>query len=532
MRISPKQLRTGFILLVTITITSVLMFHHYDDVSEITQGLNNTWKDTNFTSITSNLKIPSSKEFNDHLEVVVTSDKPEPQIKISNKHELFTTVYDIINQHDPKLPHFNKFKSGSRIPTLRANKDKPIFTKEFLSQFITIDDDQIQHMQTLHSSIITQFGNLSTTKEVYKGTGIVYVGGGRFNWFALMSIKTLRNLGSQLPIEVLIPNMGDYEEEFCTKTLPSLNAECNYLPDLLGEDLINYFKIGGYQYKSLAILTSSFENMLLLDADNLPISIPDRLFDSDVFHEKGLVSWPDFWRRSTSPNFYEIAGLKIQNLTKSGNPVNEETSLHQLQNTLTDPTSESGQLLINKTQHFQTMLLSLYYNIFGPQYFYPLLSQGAVGEGDKETFVAAALASQLSYHQVGRSVHAIGRHKKDGHFVGVAMGQFDPEQDYANHLNGKELKGPKMMFVHANYFKLHPEILRRQNALFEGSQRIRMFGPMKGFTGYDFELFQFKNMEFLICEFGVKMNTFKNENITQICDELGDHIQFLERTQA
>ncbi|KAK7679537.1 Golgi alpha-1,2- mannosyltransferase [Cerrena zonata] len=42
----------------------------------------------------------------------------------------------------------------------------------------------------------------------------------------------------------------------------------------------------------------------------------------------------------------------------------------------------------------------MYYNYYGPDYYYPLLSQGAAGEGDKETFIAAAHKLKLPYYQV------------------------------------------------------------------------------------------------------------------------------------
>ena len=54
------------------------------------------------------------------------------------------------------------------------------------------------------------------------------------------------------------------------------------------------------------------------------------------------------------------------------------------------------------------MLMTLYYNIFGPEIYYKLFSLGALGEGDKDTFAAAALACGEKYYQVASSIRTLG----------------------------------------------------------------------------------------------------------------------------
>lgn len=459
----------------------------------------------------------------------------EPQEVITDSKILYNRIFQIIKDSDPKLPAFNRYKSGARIPNIGFNDNSKIqFSKEYLSNFLQLNETELLAMKESHASIIPKFQNI-TTKDVYKGDGVVYVGGGRFNWLALMSVKSLRNMGSELPVEILIPNQQDYEPELCETIFPSLNARCLYLPKILGNETMSLLSFGGYQYKSLALLLSSFSNVLLLDADNLAAYVPDVIFRQEPFKSQGLVIWPDFWKRSTSPDYYTIAGINISDeRVLPGFTENDKkyTPLHHLKGSLLDPTSESGQVLINKETHLHDMFLALYYNSYGPKYYYPLLSQGVVGEGDKETFLAASVALKNTVFQVRRSVHAVGRFKKDGHFVGVAMGQFDPIQDHLNRIVPEdEKKGPRMLFVHSNFPKLHPVQLRQQRKLFEGDQRVRMFGPMKGLVGYDFELAQFRNMEHLLCDLKIKLDTFKKENYTSMCDEIHQHVLFLQKDQ-
>ena len=72
-------------------------------------------------------------------------------------------------------------------------------------------------------------------------------------------------------------------------------------------------------------------------------------------------------------------------------------SYHDCKGSIPEASSETGQLLINKNS-FQTLILAMYYNYYGPDYYYPF---SVKGEGDKETFIAAAHKLDLPYYQVG-----------------------------------------------------------------------------------------------------------------------------------
>ena len=91
--------------------------------------------------------------------------------------------------------------------------------------------------------------------------------------------------------------------------------------------------------------------------------------------------------------------------------------------------------MIRKSDHLGTILLSLYYNVNGPSWYYPIFSQKASGEGDKETFIAAANFYDLPFYQV-KSVTAVdGYHQPhDKGFRGVAMLQHDFVQDYGRQM--------------------------------------------------------------------------------------------------
>lgn len=229
-----------------------------------------------------------------------------------------------------------------------------------------------------------------------------------------ISLRMLRRTGSTLPVEVFLATPDDYDASVCDHIFPSLNAKC-----LIFQTIVHAAGTGvaltRFQYKIMALLFSSFETVLLLDSDAFPLTDPTYLFTSTPLTTHGLILWPDFWYPSESPYFFEIA------------------SIHPTPPLNARPATESGELLVHKPQHNTTLLLAAYYNYYGPDLYYPLHSQGAPGQGDKETFGWAAAATNSSFYIVHQPVVALGRSDSSGQFFGSAMAQHDPVADYELH---------------------------------------------------------------------------------------------------
>ena len=113
---------------------------------------------------------------------------------------------------------------------------------------------------------------------------------------------------------------------------------------------------------------------------------------------------------------------------------------------------------MSKTLHTATLLLTAYYNVYGPSHYYPLLSQGAPGQGDKETFLAAAMALDASFYTVVTSPATLGFHTDEGkNFKGTAALQHSPHPDYQYHALQNSSIDPKnipLAFVHAQTYKM------------------------------------------------------------------------------
>ncbi|KAL4801361.1 mannosyltransferase putative-domain-containing protein [Aspergillus unguis] len=327
-------------------------------------------------------------------------------------------------------------------PSVKVENTNPNNRPEMLDML----PEEVEEMRHAHTKFLDALSITTARLHYIPNTrGIIATAGGSYLPVLVISLRMLRRTGSQLPVEVFLANDREYEAFICDIVLPSLNARCVVLSHIL-DAIPKVIDIEKYQFKLFAMLFSSFEEILFLDADAFPLLPPESLFTNEPFKSKKMVTWPDFWASTVSSYYYEITS---QPLPKPG--------------TRPRRSSESGEILISKKTHARTLLLATYYNLWGPNYYYPLLSQGAAGEGDKETFVAAAIAVGEPYYQVTESIVAMGHRTGKNGLAGSAMVQFDPAEDYAFQTHStpsQKLKDPtdrpRPFFIHANFPKFDP----------------------------------------------------------------------------
>lgn len=357
--------------------------------------------------------------------------------------------------------------------------------------------------------------------NIFKGRGIVMVGGGEYFGPAIITLHMLRRTGSKLPVEVFVPDDEEYETEICDVYLKKLDARCIVLSHILdksalktgqGDDAV--MKITHYQLKSLALLLSSFSDALLLDSDSIPLSDPsETIFDMEPYQSKGMVIWPDFWRATESPKFWMIAG-------RSSFPSD-----------LPITSSETGQLAVNKATHLAPLLLAVYYNIYGPDHYYPLLSQGALGQGDKETFLAAAATLNATYYRVKTSPDKLGRN--DGlSEKGTAMVQHSAADDHRYHSSSSSSppshNSIRAMFLHSNTPKMNAGHLVDEGDLIgvDGETRLRLLGSKEASIkqfGFDIERSIWDLLVQTGCELQDVIEEWKSRE--SLCERLEEHHQ-------
>jgi len=353
------------------------------------------------------------------------------------------------------------------------------------ADLIKLEPEDVDELSRAHKWFVEEISRLDYPRPPYEvgSSGVVTSAGGHFLPEAIVMIRLLRRTGSKLPVDVFFQDEEEFEPEVCDTVLKDLNAECHVISKMLDADNVPHRRhnITRYQVKAFAMLFSRFDNILWLDADELPLLDPVKLFESEPYASRGLVTWPDYWFPTSSHLFYKIASVDTP-------PLGLRAS------------SETGQLLINKTKHLRTLELSAYYNYFGPSHYYSLLSQGAAGEGDKETFLAAAQALQADFWAVEASVSTLGYRRSDGSFHGVAILQADPALDYARTLSATVVNNVSIAFLHNGQFKPNAG---RYAPLWKNEVHTRTFGTkedMIGRFGEDLERNVWDDMLFTACE--------------------------------
>lgn len=498
---------------------------------------------------------------------------------------VFDTILPIMAESEPSIGYHLKSEGSDRIPNKFRlsskylprsygkngvlniayhdhDRTKPILSKDTLDECLYLPNEMFFSLKKSHKYFTSKMP-YSYEQNTYSGEGIMFIGGGKFSWLSLLSIENLRSAGSKLPIEVMIPRREEYEPQLCEVILPTLNARCVLLYEYIEIDDDSSFKLSGYQYKSLSLLVSSFEKVLFLDSDNVPVSNPDILFKMDPFTSHGMVLWPDFWKRVTHPLYYDLADFKITDkrvrnsfdkvtppefYTAANANVNKDIPLHDRLGSIPDLSTESGQIMINKKTHFKSLLLSLYYNVYGPRHYYPLFSQGGKGEGDKETFIAAAYFFGLPVYQVNHPVGVIGHWEERYH--GVGMIQYDPitdkqiEDKYRLQVSTENFhynedsfldffmnEEAKPMFIHSNYPKLDPiGLFTEEKLLNKNKEQWRLYSDQPN-VGFDFELRQWELMNKYFCnpKVPLKLNYITDSKILidSLCSNINSRLNFL-----
>ncbi|KAL8835978.1 MAG: hypothetical protein Q9170_003101 [Blastenia crenularia] len=323
----------------------------------------------------------------EHSQYIQLPKTPDT-LQLSHIWKTLQTIYDA-HPPQPLDLTLKTFASLSEFPPLDAIKTHT-----------TIATEDAQVARQSHVEVTKKL--FLYPSQLFSGQGIVILAGGRYTGFATTGLGMLREIGSQLPIEVWVKDQAEEREEWCTE-LAKEGVVCRRLSDYMDTELLEH----GYQLKISAIMFSSFEQILFLDADNVPVRNPDPIFTSKSFTDTGVVLWPDYWKHTGAPLLPYIVGL-------SDGP---SETLRE------DQTAESGQLVWDKKRHWKALCLAAYYNYYGPQHYYTMISQGWAGWGDKDTFLIALRSLRQDYYMVPHKLKTLF---VNGTSDGIGMLQADP----------------------------------------------------------------------------------------------------------
>ncbi|CAL8463979.1 g3514 [Coccomyxa elongata] len=221
---------------------------------------------------------------------------------------------------------------------------------------------------------------------------------------AYATIKVLREtLGCMLPIEIVFNGEREMDKRTCAKFEGDFRGvRCvdagafNWYPkhhrpvklrhdDSEGAkgaiaDQEGHKDHKGFQFKVFSLCyVTSFDEVLMLDSDNLPLRNPEYLFESAEYRGSGSLFFSDWWDILdwVKPEAYTAFGLQYPSFSR--------------------PTlaAESGQLLLNRNMHSDVLEWLWFLNSHADT-IYKLMY------GDKDTFsLAFHLAGKAEqYHQV------------------------------------------------------------------------------------------------------------------------------------
>ena len=428
----------------------------------------------------------------------------------NQRSRLWQQLHSLLEEYKPNCPP----------PILRGSAGTQRFdaVKETPRQnYVTNVDEILSPMQAAHDGFLHAIRSRKFDRAYVPGTiGIVTSAGGTYLPTFLVSLLLLRRTGSTLPVELFMKDRTEYEPSICETILPPLGARCLLLSDMFAgqESLLNIEDIEGFQIKSFAILFSSFEKLLWLDADCVPLHDPAVILYSEPFKSIGFVTWPDFWASSAAPVYF--------NISRQLEPLSTARQA-----------TEAGILLVSKKTHFSTLMLAAYYNYYGPDYYYILLDQGAPGAGDKDTFLHAAAAVNETFYSVSEPVVDLGNVSPWNPKFALNAGyiQADPIQDYSLTSQNKwrvkdpSISPPRAFFIHAGDPEFNPgkDLLGPKLEGFNGKPtRLWTYPPeaMKR-VGYDAERMFWEATISVACDMQPAFESWKSES--ELCEKVKEH---------
>jgi len=213
-------------------------------------------------------------------------------------------------------------------------------------------------------------------KDQYSGRGIVIAAGGdKYFTNAYVCVSMLRKLGCELPIQLWY--LGPDE---MTKEMQELVLHLNVT-------LVDAFEVrkqhparrlSGWELKPYSIAYSPFEEVMYLDADNVPVVDPTYLFDTPEYKATGSIFWPDYGRLESFREIWRLCNIPYRD----------------------EPEFESGQIVINKAKAWKALQLTIYMNNHSDFYYRHI-------HGDKETFHMAWLKLNQPYSMPSKEIHSL-----------------------------------------------------------------------------------------------------------------------------
>jgi hypothetical protein len=229
----------------------------------------------------------------------------------------------------------------------------------------TLDEDSAP------SAVDAAIASLPPSSEAKAGRGIVVPGGGaKYFPGAWACIRTLRDLGCGLPIELWHVGEEEVNDEMRHLVKP-FGVRCVDAGHVQLRHPARFLK--GWPLKPYAMLHSGFREVLLLDADNIPVVDPTYLFDQLQYLRHGAVFWPDISTIAPHRKIWALTGVHYRR----------------------EPAVESAQILVDTGRCWRPLALTVWMNCQHADFWYRHIY------GDKDTFHFAWRKLGMEYAMPG-----------------------------------------------------------------------------------------------------------------------------------
>ncbi|EGF79381.1 hypothetical protein BATDEDRAFT_89480 [Batrachochytrium dendrobatidis JAM81] len=229
-----------------------------------------------------------------------------------------------------------------------------------------------------------KFKSISHLASSFTGRGIVMTTGRYHFEYARHAITVIRNLGCTLPIQLFYIGEDD---------LPKDNRDAlELISGVTTLDIKQYFEpngpdLSGWAVKPFAILASSFEEIIFLDADALFFQSPDVMFNWKAYNDTGAVFFMDrtLFAGTDSPGlkFFQSIVPEPSEYAKTSGRLIPKLTVHE---------GESGVIVWNKRTNLHPLLLTCVMN--GKPYRDMVYK---AYHGDKESYWIAHEALKMPY---------------------------------------------------------------------------------------------------------------------------------------
>ena len=235
--------------------------------------------------------------------------------------------------------------------------------------------------------------------HISNGTnGIVIPVGEKYVALAHHAIRILRLMQCNLPIEIAFFGDSDLSSQ-ARKTFEEYeNVTCLDLSRRVegGAALL------GWTIKPFAILFSSFEHVLMMDADVVWLKNPELLFESLPFRKSGALFFIDRIQKKSDFDHRQWLSAILPPLTGA------QVQQNQLYQGISDHHQESGVVLVDKSRHLHGLLATCALNSL-PRYRNEIQRHT---HGEKETYWIGFEIAQEPYAFYDANVGTIGEASK------------------------------------------------------------------------------------------------------------------------